>query len=84
MVNDEGFSDMKDKEETWLDWHDRLVGISLALSPVLLGMLLLIICLQDSLWRAAVGAAAFAWWAHVSNQSQKHLEHLVEEAYNGS
>jgi len=84
MEDKQGFSDMKDKEETWRDWHDRLVGISMALSPLLLGMSLLIIGLQDSLWRAAIGAAAFAWWAHVSNESKKHLEHLVEEAASGS
>jgi len=84
VENNEGFSDMKDKEETWRDWHDQLVGISMALSPVLIGLFMLIIGLQDSLWRGVVGAAAFAWWAHVSNESQKHLEHLVEEAQSGS
>jgi len=70
---------MKDKEERWRDWHDQLVGVSMALSPLLLGMLLLIIGLQDSLWRAVVGAVAFVWFAHVSKEIQKHMERIAKE-----
>jgi len=79
MEDKNGFSDMKDKGETFQEQKNQVIGILQITSPVILGILCLFIGFKGTLWQRLAGSIIFAVYAYVYDRSKAHMKAIAKE-----